>query len=313
MKFYPEGHLIDRAENQAAMLNAAALSDAMRDARILEARSVICDNEHNLIVDFKCMRGIIPREEGALGIREGTVRDIAIISRVNKPVCFIITDFIRDAAGRITAVLSRRRAQERCLAQYISGLTRGDVIDVRITHLEPFGAFADIGCGIVAMLPIEHISVSRISHPKERFRPGQKILAAVRSIDREKRRITMTHKELLGTWMENASWFHPGETVRGEVRSVKEYGSFIELAPNLSGLADAREDLRPGDGVSVYIKSIRPERMKIKLQVIEKLPPLAEPEPLRYQITDGVLDRWVYSPAGYEKPAVETVFTAEDP
>ena len=38
-----------------------------------------------------------------------------------------------------------------------------------------------------------------------------------------------------------------------------------------------------------------------------------EPEPLRYQITDGVLDRWVYSPAGYEKPAVETVFTAEDP
>ena len=63
----------------------------------------------------------------------------------------------------------------------------------------------------------------------------------------------------------------------------------------------------------VYIKSIRPERMKIKLQVIEKLPPLAEPEPLRYQITDGVLDRWVYSPAGYEKPAVETVFTAEDP
>ena len=40
---------------------------------------------------------------------------------------------------------------------------------------------------------------------------------------------------------------------------------------------------------------------------------LAEPEPLRYQITDGVLDRWVYSPAGYEKPAVETVFTAEDP
>lgn len=96
------------------------------------------------------------------------------------------------------------------------------------------------------MLPIEHISVSRISHPKERFRPGQKILAAVRSIDREKRRITMTHKELLGTWMENASWFHPGETVRGEVRSVKEYGSFIELAPNLSGLADARRTCARG-------------------------------------------------------------------
>ena len=40
--------------------------------------------------------------------------------------------------------------------------------------------------------------------------------------------------------------FIPARQSGGEVRSVKEYGSFIELAPNLSGLADAREDLRPG-------------------------------------------------------------------
>ena len=136
--------------------------------------------------------------------------------------------------------------------------------------------------------------------------------SAVWSLDREARRITLTHRELLGTWMDNASRFRPGETVRGVVRTVKDYGSFIELAPNLSGLADAKERLSPGDGVSVYIKSIRPERMKIKLQVIEKLPP-APPEPMQYQITDGKLDRWVYSPPNYEKPVVETVFTAPSP
>lgn len=198
MKFYPEGHLIDKAENKASMQTPAALSDAMRDGKILEARSIICDNEHNLIVDLKCMRGIIPREEGALGIREGTVRDIAIISRVNKPVCFIITDFIRDAFGRITAVLSRRKAQERCMAEYIAGLTCGDVIPVRITHLEPFGAFADIGCGIVSLLPIDAISVSRIDHPKERFTVGMDIRAVVRMKDEN--RITLSHRELLGTW-----------------------------------------------------------------------------------------------------------------
>lgn len=54
MKFYPEGHLIDKAENKASMQTPAALSDAMRDGKILEARSIICDNEHNLIVDLKC-------------------------------------------------------------------------------------------------------------------------------------------------------------------------------------------------------------------------------------------------------------------
>ncbi len=68
--------MIDKAEKKPVCRDATALSDAMRDGKILEARSIICDNEHNLIVDLKCMC-IIPREEGALGIREGTVRDIA--------------------------------------------------------------------------------------------------------------------------------------------------------------------------------------------------------------------------------------------
>ena len=306
MKFYPEGHLIDKAENKASMQTPAALSDAMRDGKILEARSIICDNEHNLIVDLKCMRGIIPREEGALGIREGTVRDIAIISRVNKPVCFIITDFIRDAFGRITAVLSRRKAQERCMAEYIAGLTCGDVIPVRITHLEPFGAFADIGCGIVSLLPIDAISVSRIDHPKERFTVGMDIRAVVRMKDEN--RITLSHRELLGTWEENAALFSVGETVRGVVRSIEPYGVFIELTPNLSGLAEPRADLRPGMAVSVYIKSILPQRMKVKLTVIDVLAPYDAPTPPRYFITEGHIDEWTYTPVGCDKKPVKTVF-----
>ena len=74
MKFYPEGHLIDTFENRAAMQSPASLSEAMRDGTILEARAVMCDSKHNLIVDFKFMKGIIPREEGAIGIKDGTVR-----------------------------------------------------------------------------------------------------------------------------------------------------------------------------------------------------------------------------------------------
>ena len=286
-----------------------SLREAQEQGSVLEGLVLRCDTGHDLILSLGGIQGRIPREEVVSPWISGAQRDIAVLSRVGKPACFSVTALRSDEKGAPAALLSRRTVQEQAMDYFLEHLRPGSVVTAVVTHLESFGAFLDIGCGIVAMLPIEHISVSRISHPAERFRPGQKILAAVRSVDREKRRFTMTHKELLGTWMENASWFRPGETVRGTVRSVKEYGSFIELAPNLSGLADARADLRQGDGVSVYIKSIRPERMKIKLQVIEKLPPLAEPEPLRYQITDGVLDRWVYSPPGYEKPAVETVFT----
>ena len=288
------------------------LREALEAGDILEAPVQRCGVDHTLCLNLGGVRGRIPREEAVAPWISGAERDIAVLSRVGKPTCFTVTALEADAKGAPTALLSRRAAQEKAIAYFLEHLEPGSILTGRITRLESFGAFVDVGCGIVAMLPIEHISVSRISHPKDRFQEGQKILAAVWSLDREARRITLTHRELLGTWMDNASRFRPGETVRGVVRTVKDYGSFIELAPNLSGLADAKERLSPGDGVSVYIKSIRPERMKIKLQVIEKLPP-APAEPIRYQVTDGKLDRWVYSPPDYEKQPVETVFTAPSP
>ena len=297
----------------ASDCSLSALRDAVESGDILEAAVSRCGTDRTLFFSLGSVEGRMPRQEAVAPWISGAGRDISVLSRVGKQTCFTVKSISADAKGAPVALLSRREAQEKAMAFFLAHLVPGSVLSCRVMRLEPFGAFLDIGCGIVAILPIEHISVSRISHPKERFREGQKILAAVRAIDRERRRVTMTHRELLGTWIENASRFTPGETVRGIVRSVQEYGSFIELAPNLSGLADSRDGLVPGDPVSVYIKSIRPERMKVKLQVIEKLPPLAAPDPIRYQITDGVLSHWVYSPPGCEKAVIETDFTALSP
>ena len=285
-----------------------SLKSAVESGEILEAVALRCDVNHTLHFSLNGIRAVMQREEINARWISGSDRDIAIMSRVGKPTCFTVQEILTDEKGAPVARLSRRAAQEKAMEYFLQCLRPGSVLACRATRLESFGVFLDIGCGIVAMLPIEHISVSRISHTKERFRAGQKILAVALSIDPERRRFTMTHRELLGTWMENASWFRPGETVPGVVRSVQPYGSFIELTPNLSGLADTREDLTTGDRISVFIKSIRPERMKIKLQVIEKLPPDSTLPDMKYQITDGVLDRWVYSPPNYEKAPVETVF-----
>ena len=303
MKFYPEGHLIDTFENRAAIQSPASLSEAMRDGKILEAKAIMCDSKHNLIVDFKFMRGLIPREEGAIGIKDGSVRDIAILSRVNRPVCFLVQDFIRDEYGRITALLSRRAAQEKCREEYICGLTPGDVIDARVTHIEPFGVFADIGCGLVSLLPIDSISVSRIEHPRERFLVGMDIRAVVKC--REKSRVTLSHKELLGTWEENAAKFRPGETVGGIIRSMESYGVFVELTPNLAGLAEVKENIYPGQQASVFIKSILPARMKLKLIIIETFDPdHRRPSPPEYFFQGDHMDEFVYSPPQGEKHIV---------
>lgn len=304
--YYPEGMLFESKSNKKAMESINNLRECFFEDRILEAKAVLCDNDHNLYVDLGVIQGIMPREECAIGIAEGTVRDIAIISRVNKPVCFKITDFIDDENGVRVALLSRRSAQEECAENYIKKLAAGDIIDAKITHNENFGSFCDIGCGISALLPIDSISVSRIPHPDSRFRINTKIKAVVKSID-ELGRVTLTLKELLGTWEENASNFKAGQTVGGIVRSVESYGVFIELAPNLAGLAEYTSNVKAGDLASVYIKNINPERMKIKLAVVDSFTDKNTPSELVYYYEGNHIDQWQYSPEKSTK-IIKSVF-----
>lgn len=303
--FLPEGRLLSTPENAAACACRDALAQAMAEQTVLEGTALLCDENHDLLVKFGPFTGRIPREETALGIAEGSTRDIAILSRVGKPVSFTITSLEGE-----TPLLSRRRAQELALDHILTHWVPGQVVPAVVTHLEPFGAFVDIGCGVPSMIGVERLSVSRVSHPRDRFRVGQEIFAAVLSVDRSERRVGLTHRELLGTWEENAALFRPGMTLPGYVRGLKDYGAFVELTANLSGLAECREGVREGDRVSVYLKSILPDRMKLKLLIIDLLPPADGPELPRYFITGGVLDSWRYAPPGCHKPGGETVFSA---
>lgn len=278
------------------------LRRAKTEGTILQAPVVVCTEEHDLLVDLGCCLGRIPRSETALGILDGTVRDIAILSRVGRPVSFRVLEL--PIGG--PALLSRRLAQEEAHRHLFDTARPGDILPAVVTSLAKFGAFCDIGCGVTALLGVARISVSRIYHSSDRFEEDQPIFAVIHSMDPQTGRIQLTHRELLGTWSENAAEFQVGQTVTGIVRSVQDYGAFVELAPNLSGLAEPNFDLRPGDAVSVYIKSILPQRLKIKLVALRKLDPAALPKkPLHYFQTSGHIRFWRYGSTGYAKTITE--------
>lgn len=268
-----------------------ALRKGMGTGEIFQAACVKCDEYHNLHVDLGPIRGLIPREETALGISTNQTKDYAIISRVGKPVCFQVLTF--DSRGN--AILSRRAAQSEARDYFLSALRPGDVIPAVVLNPAPFGVFCDIGCGFPALMRISRCCVSRLETTASHFRPGQVIHAAVLDIDDALGQVQLTGRELLGTWEENAARFRPGQTVPGTVRSVMPYGIFVELTPNLSGLAETVEGVTPGCPVSVYIRSILPQKHKIKLNIIETLPAAIEPV-LEYTVTGGHLDRWEYFP-----------------
>ena len=301
----PEGFLINTKENIRNLSSYDNFYKAFIAKEHIEARAIYCDKEHNLHIDFGFIQGIIPREECCIGIKEGTTKDIAIIARVNKPVRFIIDD-IKTFGDKKIAILSRRRVQEEYQSKINTELFSGDIITATITHLENFGAFCDIGGGINALLPIDNISVSRIPHPNVRFSVGDNIKVIIKSFD-ENGRATLTHKELLGTWEENASNFHTGETVSGVIRSVESYGIFVELTPNLAGLAEYTPSVFEGQHASVYIKSIIPEKMKVKLIIVDAFDADYPNKNAEYFIQKGHLDYFRYSPYLSEK-IIETFF-----
>lgn len=309
-EYKPEGLLIKTAKNYEYVSSKAGLESALERQIILEAPVVLCDHNFDLHVELGCgIKGIIPRDEVEYSTVGEHTKDIAILTRVGKTVCFKVLGFKQTKCGETVAILSRRAAQRECVENYLRDLLPGDIIPAKVTHLEGFGAFVDIGCGRVSLLSIDSISVSRISHPSERLSVGELISTVVKSVDTNDR-IYVSARELLGTWEENAALFSEGQTVRGIIRSVESYGVFVELTPNLAGLAEYREDVRPGQTAAVYIKSIIPDKMKIKLIIIDTDEENEFSSPLNYFLTaesHSHIDTWRYSPSSSSR-IIETVF-----
>ena len=304
--YKPEGIFSMQQSVKDAVYTRRFLEHSIEAHKILEGQVMLCDEELNLHISLGNMHGIIPREEVVYPTFGEAVKDIAILTRVGKSVCFHVTDIV-ERNGETVAVLSRKSAQRECYFEKIKKLRPGDVIEAKVTHMENFGAFLDIGCGLVSLLPIDAISVSRISHPSLRLSVGEVLDVVVRTVD-ESGRVYVSRKELLGTWEENAALFSAGQTVPGLVRSIESYGIFVELTPNLTGLAELKEGVCVNQSAAVYIKSILPDRMKIKLVILDSFarsmgektvaPTLARPEHIDY---------WRYSPLGASK-LIETVF-----
>ena len=100
----------------------------------------------------------------------------------------------------------------------------------------------------------------------ELFRKVSERLESVR----ESGKISLSYKENFGTWEENVKKFNAGEKVQGIVRETEKNknGIFIELSPNLVGMAEYKSGFKYGQKIDVYIKKIDYNKRKVKLFII---------------------------------------------
>ncbi len=263
-KFIPEGwNDINRT------FSLEELNIAYINGNIMQAKVKRCDSNYNLYLDLgNNITGIIPREEiEAINIdATGFPKPNICKSKVNKFVQFKV----KDTTKKDTVILSRKAVGKEAMKWMKNDLKEGMCVCGIVKNIRPYGAFVEIGGGIVGLVHIEDISVARIKTPYERFNIGQKINIMIKSIDRKTNRVILSYKELYGTWEENVEDLHEGMVVKGIARETEKSknGIFIELKPNLVGLAEYKENIEYGQNVDVYIKRIIPEKKKVKLVII---------------------------------------------
>lgn len=261
-QFVPEGWN-EEIEN----LNLQKIQEYQQENRTIQGIVQSCDEQYNLHINLgNNIEGIIPRSE-VEDIEGELPNEKLCVGKVHKYVQFKIQDIENDRK----VLLSRKSVQQEALNYIKDKMKVGQHMTGIVKNIRPYGAFIEIGGGIVGLAHIEDLSVARIKTPFERLNIGQKVNVVVKSIDRYTGRVNLSYKETLGTWEENARNFSSGMKVQGIIRETEKNknGIFIELTPNLVGMAEYSEGYEYGQKVNVYIKKIDNEKRKVKL-LIEK-------------------------------------------
>jgi small subunit ribosomal protein S1 len=180
---------------------------------------------------------------------------------------------------RIVAEEEERASRQRRLSE----IKEGDVVSGEVRSLADYGAFVDLG-GVDGLLHVGEISWSRIDKPADVLVVGQRVEAKVIKIDAEKRRISLSMKQLQAhPWDAAAGKYKVNERVRGVVTRVAEFGAFVELEPGVEGLIHvsemswakkiriASDIVKPGDTVDAMILGINPADRRIALGLKQAL------------------------------------------
>jgi small subunit ribosomal protein S1 len=185
-------------------------------------------------------------------------------------------------------VLSRRSVllgeRDELRAATLKVLQEGVVMEGVVKNVTDYGAFIDLG-GIDGLLHITDISWGRINHPSEKLSVGQTVPVVVLKYDQEKERVSLGMKQLTpDPWITAHERFPIGGRVKGRVKSVTDYGAFVELEEGVEGLIHVSEMswtkkvrhpskiVTEGEQVEAVILGIDSEQQRISLGLKQLLP-----------------------------------------
>lgn len=166
----------------------------------------------------------------------------------------------------------------------MKGLEQGQVIEGTVKNITSYGVFVDLG-GVDGLIHITDLSWGRVNHPEEIVELDQKIQVVILDFDDNKKRIALGLKQLSAhPWDALSAEVKVGDTIKGKVVVLTDYGAFIEIAPGVEGLVHvsemswsqhlrtANDFLKVGDEVETQVLTLDREDRKMSLGMKQLMP-----------------------------------------
>lgn len=246
---------------------------------VLESQEIVkgyvkCRTKGGLIVDVFGIEAFLPGSQ----IDVKPVRDYDIY--VDKIMEFKVVKINKEFKNIVVSHKALIEAElEQQKVQIISKLEKGQVLEGIVKNITSYGVFVDLG-GVDGLIHITDLSWGRINHPEEILELDQKINVVILDFDDDKKRIALGVKQLHEhPWDKLDAKLAVGDTVKGKVVVVADYGAFIEVIPGVEGLVHvseitwsnhlkpAQEFFKVGQEVEAQVLTLDREERKMSLGV----------------------------------------------
>lgn len=257
----------------------STLSDRMKAKEVIKTK-ILEANKGGLMVEINGVIGFLPVSQLSSDhyprVEEGDKNKILAVLKSYVGQVFDVMIITADPEDE-KLIVSEKAVNEDELRARIAKLKIGEVVEGEVSGIVDFGIFLKFGNGLEGLVHISELAWSRIDHPKDLYKVGQKVEAQVISIDRD--RISLSVKRLQpDPWLQSIKKYEVGQIVKGRVTKIMPFGAFVELDPDIYGLVhsvelsneegkEPSEIVRVGEEKEFKIISIEPQEHRLGLSL----------------------------------------------